>query len=268
MRRMARDAALDFHRRMLEGEWPCLIGMTVEAKLILRCGRTELLGQEAAMLVMTIAARQKPLVYPMVERPGEVGLHIKMASVAELRLRCFQEITFNCGLVNRMASGAADTVLQVLGPHEITVFFAQFMAVETPAARIRRRELGESNDLCKIAPILDVLLTRAMARFATLPCRPAALLELILPVRSVVIALGLRIVTGCADVAACVQRWVRRPVGGGGPNRLLLRFRFLFFRGVRDCGGGSGDRNQEHGDSYEMGRGPCHSSPKNQSVEQ
>src|SRR5215471_7507489 len=139
MRRMASDAPFDFHRSMLEREWAGLVGMAIEAELILRCSRAELLRQETAMLIVAVAAGQESLIHTMVKRPRKVGLHVQMTFVAELRLRGLQKIPLDLRSMHRMAGDASDIVLLMLGPQEITVLFAEFVAVEASAARIRRR---------------------------------------------------------------------------------------------------------------------------------
>ena len=139
MRRMASDAPFDFHRRVLERERAGLVSMAIEAELILRCGRAELLCQETAMLIMAVAARQQSLIYTMVVRPRKVGLHVQMTFVAELGLRGLQKIPLDLRSMHRMAGDASDVVLLMLGPQEITVLFAELVAVEASAARIRRR---------------------------------------------------------------------------------------------------------------------------------
>jgi hypothetical protein len=139
MRRMASDAPFDFHRRVLERERTGLVGMAIEAELILRGGRAELLRQETAMLIVAVAARQQSLVHTMMKRPRKVGLHVQMTLVTELRLRGLQKIPLDRWSMHRMAGDASDVVLLMLGPQEITVLLVEFMAVEASAARIWRR---------------------------------------------------------------------------------------------------------------------------------
>jgi len=111
-----------------------------------------------------------------------------------------------------MTRNAADIVLLVFGSQKITVLLTEFVTVETPTACIRRRELRETDDLCNLAAVFNVLSTGPVTCLATLPFDAAALLKIILPVRSAVIALGLRVMASCADIAPDVKRCIRWPV--------------------------------------------------------
>jgi hypothetical protein len=189
---------------MLKSERAGFVRVAVEAHLVLRCGGTKLIGQKTAVLVMAIAAGDQSFIDTMVERTRKVRFHSEVTAIAELRLRGLQKTPFDSRLMNRMATDAAYIVLQMLRPHEIAVFFAEFMAIETPAADIRRRQLVETDDLGNITAALDVGSAGPVACFTTLPRRSAALLKLVLPVRPMVVALGLRVVTRGTDVTAGV----------------------------------------------------------------
>ena len=151
---------------------------------------------------MAVAADKQPLVDTMVKRTREIRFHCKMAAIAQLRLRRLQQTPLNCWLMNRMATETTDIVLQMLGPHEIAVFLAKLMTVETPAAGIRGRQFVKADDLCNVTAAFDMSLAGPMTRFTALPLRSASLLQVVLPVRSPVEALGLRIVTRGANIAA------------------------------------------------------------------
>src|SRR6516225_2928531 len=125
---------------------------------------------------MAVAADKQPLVDTMVKRTREIRFHCKMAAIAQLRLRRLQQTPLNCWLMNRMATETTDIVLQMLRPHEIAVFFAKFVAVETPSARIRRRQFVETDDLRHITAALDVFLAWTVARFTALPFHAASFL--------------------------------------------------------------------------------------------
>ena len=56
VRDMTGKAALDFYGGMLENKRPGFIRMAGEAHRILRLGGAQLLGQKAAMLIVTIGA--------------------------------------------------------------------------------------------------------------------------------------------------------------------------------------------------------------------
>ena len=153
---------------------------------------------------MTIAADKQSLVDPMVKRAREIRFDSKMTAIAQQRLRRLQKTSFDCWVMNRMATETTDIVLQMLRPHEITVFLAKFMAVETSAAGIRRRQFVETDDFCNVSAPFNMGLAGTMARFTALPGRAAPLLQVVLPVRSAVEALGLTIVTCCAYITSGV----------------------------------------------------------------
>ena len=151
---------------------------------------------------MAIGAGKQTLVDTMMKRTREVRFDSKMAAIAQQRLRSLQKAPFDCRLMNRMATETTDIVLQMLGPHEVAVFLAEFMAVETSSAGIRGRQFVKADDLCNVTATFDMSLAGPVAGFTALPLRSASLLEVVLPVRSLVEALGLRIVTRGANIAA------------------------------------------------------------------
>jgi hypothetical protein len=67
---------------MFEHKGPCFIRVATEADLVLRGGRAQLLGQEPAMLIVTISALNQTFLDTMAERAVEVLLHIGMAAIA------------------------------------------------------------------------------------------------------------------------------------------------------------------------------------------
>ena len=88
---MAGLAPIDFDRLMLEDEGALLVNVALEADCVLRGGCAHLLGLHSAVHVVAIAALDEAFVHPVVERHIELSLLLKMASVAELRLRFLQK---------------------------------------------------------------------------------------------------------------------------------------------------------------------------------
>ena len=158
-----------------------------------------------------------------------------MAAITELRLRILEEPALLFRLVNGVAVEATHIVLHVLGTHEVAVLFTELVTIETSAAGIRSFHVLESDDFRDIATAIDVGLSRAVTRFATLPFHTAPLFKRRLPVRPLVVTLVLLTVAGRAYVTADVKRGIGWPVRG----YRLLRLRFRFASG-RGSGGSDG----------------------------
>ena len=92
MRRVAGHAAFGLDRRVLEGKRPGFVSVAIEAELILRVGGPQLVRQEPAVRVVAIAARHQTFIHLVVERLGEIGLDVKVAGVAKLRLLHLQKV--------------------------------------------------------------------------------------------------------------------------------------------------------------------------------
>jgi hypothetical protein len=167
------------------------VRMAIEAYLVLSRRRAKLRRQETAVLVMAVAAGDQTFVHPMVEWPRKQRFHIEVATVTKLRLRILEEPAFLLGLVNGVAVETPHIVLHVLGTHEVTVFFTEFVAIETTAAGIRSFHVFESDDFRDVATTIDVGLSRTVTRFATLPFHTASLFKRRFPVRPLVVTLVL-----------------------------------------------------------------------------
>jgi len=83
---MAGYAAFGFHGFVFKGERAGLVGMALEADLVLRRRAAQLLGQKAAVLVMAITATHQTLIDAMPERTLEILPRLGVAAVAKLRL--------------------------------------------------------------------------------------------------------------------------------------------------------------------------------------
>ena len=130
VRRVAGDAAFRLHRSVLKSEWTGFIGMAIEADLVLRRSGAQLLRDETTVLVVAIAAVNEPFIHFVVKGLGEIGTHIFVARIAQKWLRGLQQLGLHFGSMNGMAINAADSVLYVLGAHEIRVLLAEFMAAQ------------------------------------------------------------------------------------------------------------------------------------------
>ena len=69
VREMADGAALGLDGHVLIDEGALLVGVALEADLILIGRPAQRFGQEAAVLVVAVVAHQQPLLNAMVERP-------------------------------------------------------------------------------------------------------------------------------------------------------------------------------------------------------
>ncbi len=82
VRGMAGYATLGSDPMVLEDKRPGLVHMTLEANLVLRDSRAQLLGEEAAVLIMAIRALHQALVHTVPERLAEVRLGFQVAGEA------------------------------------------------------------------------------------------------------------------------------------------------------------------------------------------
>ena len=84
---MTGDTALDFDRWMLKNKRPSILGMALDANLILRGGSAQLFIAKCTVGIMTIGAVHQPFIYPVVERTIKIGADISVAGVAKRGLR-------------------------------------------------------------------------------------------------------------------------------------------------------------------------------------
>src|SRR5579859_1572038 len=209
MRRVAGLAAFRLHGCMLESKRPGLVGVTLEADLVLRRRGAQLLAQEAAMLVVAVGALHQALLDAMAERPGEILLGLGMATEAKLRLPLGQQVLRFPGMVSRVARDAAHAVDVVLGALEVGVLLAKLMARQTALAGLLRRRAGEGEYLRLVAAALQVSPARTMASLATLHSAFMAL-QGCLPVRRCLELLVDLFMAGLAGVRPEVRRALNR----------------------------------------------------------
>src|SRR5437879_5241741 len=111
---MTSAAAFGFYWFMLEGEKPGLIGVALEADLVLRGGRPQEVGLGTAVLVVAIRAADESLFHAMPEGTREILLGVGMTSETELRLFFDeQKLRLFC-LMGRVTGNAAYIVDVVL----------------------------------------------------------------------------------------------------------------------------------------------------------
>src|SRR3989304_3122104 len=99
---MASYATLGFDRRMLENKGTGLLHVAFEANRILRGGVAQLLGEEAAMLVVAVGAFDQTFLHPVMERPVKIGLDLEVAGKAKVSLGFGQQELPLFRLVHRM----------------------------------------------------------------------------------------------------------------------------------------------------------------------
>src|SRR5215467_3794647 len=128
---MTGHAAFGLDRCMLKGKWPGFVSVAIEAELVLRSSRTQLVRQEATVRIVAAAAADQAFIHLVVKWLGKIRPHVEMAGVAELRFLRFQELGLYFRCVNGMAVNAADIVLQMLRAQEVRMLLAKFMAAQT-----------------------------------------------------------------------------------------------------------------------------------------
>src|SRR5712692_6725313 len=154
---------------VLEDERPSLVHMALEAELVLRRRRTQLLGHEPAVLVMTVRAFHEALVYAVMERLLKVRLGLEVAGVAQLWLSLDQQGLASLRVVRRMAIHTAHAVHIVLAAPEVAVLFAVFVAFQAALASFTGGDVLEGEDLRLVPAGFHVFLSGPMAGLATLP---------------------------------------------------------------------------------------------------
>ena len=112
---MAGVAAIGLDRLVLVDEWPLLVRVTFKADGILGRGSSHLFGLHCAVDVVAIAALDQALIHAVMEGHFELGLLLEVAPITELGLRLLEQKLARLRVVRRVARGAADVVLGVLG---------------------------------------------------------------------------------------------------------------------------------------------------------
>ena len=99
VRSVATNATFGLYWQVLENERSLFFGMALETDLILGRAGTQLLRQEASVLVVAIRALHQSLVYPMPVGAAEFGLDLSVALVAKLWLPLHQQGPLPLGMV-------------------------------------------------------------------------------------------------------------------------------------------------------------------------
>ncbi len=100
VRRVTCYATFSLDRRVLKCERAGLVRVAVEAELVLRGRGAQLMRKETAVRVVAVAAGHKSFIHLVVERLGEIRLHVEMAGVAKLRLCRLQQLGLYLGSMN------------------------------------------------------------------------------------------------------------------------------------------------------------------------
>jgi hypothetical protein len=138
---MAGVATIGLDGLVLVDEWALLVGVTFEADSILRRGSPYLFGLHGAVDIMAIAALDQALIDAMMEGHFKLGFLLEVASVAELGLRFLQKELVRLRVVGRVARGAANVVLGVLGVYGVHVLRTTDVAGEAASVDILGRGL-------------------------------------------------------------------------------------------------------------------------------
>src|SRR5262249_41940067 len=130
MRRVAGNAAVNLHRRVFECKRTGLVRVAVKTNYVLSRRGTELMGEESAVRVVAVVAGNQSLIDPVMERLGEVGLDLQMASETKLRHGCLQQPRLDSGCMDGVAVDAAHVVLDVLRAQEVRMLLSKFVTAQ------------------------------------------------------------------------------------------------------------------------------------------
>ncbi len=108
VRSVASQTPLGLDRDVFEDERPARFGVAFGADRVLVGRGLHVVGQEGAVHIVAIAARDQAFVHLVVERHIERRLRVSVALEAERRLRSLQQCFFFFALVNAVAANAAD----------------------------------------------------------------------------------------------------------------------------------------------------------------
>src|SRR5215472_11588831 len=127
---VAGNTALGLHRRVLKCERTCFVRVAGKANYVLGGRGPELMREEAAVRVVAVVAGNQPLIDPVMERFGEFGLDLQVASETKLRHGCLQQASLDPGRMDGVAVDATDVVLDVLGAQEVRMLLSEFVAAQ------------------------------------------------------------------------------------------------------------------------------------------
>ncbi len=113
MRSVASHTPLGLDRDVFKDERPARLGVALGADRVLVGRRPQVVGQEGAVHVVAIAARDQAFLHLVMEGHVERRLSIGVALEAERRLLSLQQVLFFLALMNAVAANAADVRLGV-----------------------------------------------------------------------------------------------------------------------------------------------------------
>lgn len=119
---------------------------------------------ERAVRIVTIAAVHQAFIHFVMKGLSERRFGVRVAGVAELRLRYLEQVVFALRLMYAVAAQAVDSRLAVRGVLEIGV--RADVAGQAFLVYLLSAAVAELEDLCHIAPGIDVRLARSVAVFA------------------------------------------------------------------------------------------------------
>ena len=79
---MARDAALDFYRFVLEYEWTGFVCVALEADRVLRRGGAQLPREETAVRIVAVIALHKSFIHAVMERHFKLRLLLQVSPLS------------------------------------------------------------------------------------------------------------------------------------------------------------------------------------------
>ena len=171
VRGMAGYATFGLNHRMLIYKRSGFVRMTLEADGVLRGSGAQLARQESTVRIMAIAALHEPFVNTMMKGARELLLCFEMAAVAKLWLLLFhQELAF-LRIMRRVAFRTTDVVLEMGGACKVAVLLTVGVTPKTTLADFLCGGILEGEDFRFVAAPVDVLLSRSVAGFASMPLR-------------------------------------------------------------------------------------------------
>jgi len=121
MGRVARYAPLCLDHRMLEEKWTSRLCVAFGADSILICRRLQLLGLKRPVRIMAVAAGHQTFIHFVVKGLRKGRFDIRMAGVAELRLRGLEQVRLIFEGVYAVATRATHSGLTVSRSFEVGV---------------------------------------------------------------------------------------------------------------------------------------------------
>jgi hypothetical protein len=161
--------AFGFHWQVLKHEGSLFIGVALGADRVSASDAADVAQCARAMKFMAIGAIDEALVYAVVVGLREVGLRGDMTPVAQIWLRSRQQVLRFAGVVRRMAIQAANVIARMGRAAEVLLTSSVGVTRQATRAYLLPRQLLEANDLGDIASTCDVLSSRPMTRFASVP---------------------------------------------------------------------------------------------------